>query len=375
PVVYARYLADVRHLDGVKHFIHGSDRYPLGSVGRLNTAPLFVELMWSSINRAGRVGVVTPTGIATDAFTQSFFRAMVDRRSLVSLFDFENRRGIFPGVDRRYKFSLLTLSGDDRPVDEAEFVFFALDVGDLADPERRFTLKPEDFALLNPNTGTCPVFRTRRDAEITEGIYRRVPVLVKDGDPNGNPWGFKGQLMFNMSADSHLFRTREELEAEGWTLQGNHFVRGEERYLPLYEGKMAHHFDHRWATFDGEDFREVSPVEKRDPAFTVMPRYWVPMGEVETRAPGRQWFCGWRDISRSTDERTFIGSVIPWSGAGHTFQLFRATSEQFVLSVIIQSSSFIQDFVARLKFGGTHATLTAVKQLPALHLNEGDIRF
>src|SRR5690606_4649719 len=138
---------------------------------------------------------------------------------------------------------------------------------------------------------------------------------------------------------------------------------------------MAHHFDHRWATFDGEDFREVSPVEKRDPAFTVMPRYWVPMGEVETRAPGRQWFCGWRDISRSTDERTFIGSVIPWSGAGNTFRLFRATSEQFVLSVIIQSSSFIQDFVARVKFGGTHATLTPVKQLPALHLNEGDIRF
>jgi hypothetical protein len=35
-----------------------------------------------------------------------------------------------------------------------------------------------DFAAVNPNTGTAPVFRSRRDAEITLGIYRRLPVLV-----------------------------------------------------------------------------------------------------------------------------------------------------------------------------------------------------
>lgn len=80
---------------------------------------------------------------------------------------------------------------------------------------------------LNPNTGTCPIFRTRRDAEITLGIYRRVPVLVNENDPeNGNPWGvsFK-QGLFNMTSDSHLFHTREELENEGWVLNGNVFER------------------------------------------------------------------------------------------------------------------------------------------------------
>src|SRR5690606_23132738 len=100
---------------------------------------------------------------------------------LVSLFDFENRLGIFPGVHRSYKFSLLTLTGSQRPAGEAEFVFFALGVEDLEDDEKRFTLSPDDFELLNPNTRTCPIFRTRRDAEITKGIYRRVPVLVREG--------------------------------------------------------------------------------------------------------------------------------------------------------------------------------------------------
>ena len=61
-------------------------------------------------------------------------------------------------------------------METADFSFFALDVTDLKNPERRFPLSAEDIRLLNPNTRTCPIFRTRRDAEITKMIYRRVPV-------------------------------------------------------------------------------------------------------------------------------------------------------------------------------------------------------
>ena len=54
-------------------------------------------------------------------------------------------------------------------------------------------------------------YRTRRDAEITKGIYRRVPVLVDENKEDGNPWGITFQRMFDMSNDSHLFRTRDQL--------------------------------------------------------------------------------------------------------------------------------------------------------------------
>ncbi|GGZ70957.1 hypothetical protein ACFOOM_03890 [Streptomyces echinoruber] len=96
------------------------------------------------------------------------------------------------------------------------------------------------------------MFRSRRDAEITLGIYRRVPVLIREGDPDGNPWGLSFMRMFDMSSDSYLFRTQEELSAEGWTLNGNVFERDGERYLPLYEAKMLHHFDHRLGTYEGQ---------------------------------------------------------------------------------------------------------------------------
>lgn len=56
--------------------------------------------------------MIVPTGIATDNSTKAYFDAIASGGRLASLYDFENRDAIFPGVHRSYKFSLLTL-GDD----------------------------------------------------------------------------------------------------------------------------------------------------------------------------------------------------------------------------------------------------------------------
>lgn len=379
PEVYERYLKEVRHLDGFKHFIHASNKYPLGSVGRLNTAPLFVEIMWSAISPIGRVGVITPTGIATDSFTQSFFNAMIDRQSLASLYDFENG-AIFSGVHRSYKFSLLTLSGDAHPVQEAQLLFFAHDISDIDDKRRRFTLSPADFKLINPNTRTCPIFRNHRDAEITKAIYRRTSVLIHDPDPitrssqpgrgelSVNPWNAQFQLMFMMNTDSKLFRTRATLESQGWTLNGNIFERNGDRHLPLYEGKMVHHYDHRWATYRNLEIGDVSVADKSDPCYIVYPRYWVPKHEV-TKKFNKQtsWLFGWRDITNMTNERTLITSVVPPVAIGNKLPLFWMDQSLAIRVTFIGiTTSFVYDFISRTKLGGTNMNFYIVKQLALL---------
>ena len=65
--------------------------------------------------------MIVPSGIATDDTTKVFFADLVDSLSLVSLYDFENREKVFPGIDSRIKFCLLTLAGTARPSLEAEF--------------------------------------------------------------------------------------------------------------------------------------------------------------------------------------------------------------------------------------------------------------
>lgn len=83
------------------------------------------------------------------------------------------------------KFCLLTLGH----APDAEFVCFATRVEQVNDPRRRFTLTPEEFRLINPNTRTCPVFRSQMDAELTKKIYRAAPVLIRDASETERPIG------------------------------------------------------------------------------------------------------------------------------------------------------------------------------------------
>ncbi len=288
-----------RTAEAASEFARSSGRYPLTGRGDVNTYALFAELFSRLVGPRGRAGVIVPTAIATDSTTASFFAAQVEERRLISLHDFQTGRGFFDRIGHaRFKFSLLTLAAPKAGPTEISFSFFSRTAEDFADKRRHFHLSPAEIAAVNPNTGTVPVFRTRTDAELTAKIYARAPVLIQDrpqeegGDIN--PWGIAFQTMFHMSGDSGFFRTSAQTEAESWHRDGADWVRetavGVERRVPLYEAKMIHHFDHRWATYDAgesddeEGARDCTLVEKQNPDFEPSPRYWVPEDEVILRA-------------------------------------------------------------------------------------------
>jgi hypothetical protein len=189
PALFKAYQEALAEAEAVSGFLRHSGRFPLTARGDINTYPLFAELGRSLLHPRGRMGMVLPTGIATDDSSKEFFGDVVERGQLAALLDFENREGLFSGVHRSYKFSVFVLRGGESP-EPARLLFFATRPEHAEDPGRLFTLSPEDFALLNPNTKTCPVFRTRQDAELTLAIYRRVPVLWRE-EPEENPWGVR----------------------------------------------------------------------------------------------------------------------------------------------------------------------------------------
>ncbi|MFT0745119.1 DUF559 domain-containing protein [Synechococcus sp. RC10B2] len=243
PALWHDYQRALHNVESASRFLRASGQYPLTGRRRINTYSVFAERVRLLLSPHGRAGIIVPTGIATDDTNKRFFADVVEKGQLVSLFDFENREGVFPEVHRSYKFCLLTLARDPKgEMPPASFAFFATRADHLRDPRRLFSLTPQDIARINPNTRTLPVFRTRQDADLTRAIYQRVPVLVNDSPlPKGeglgvrvNPWGvqFK-QGLFNMSSDSHLFRTRAELEKQGYRLVGNVFV-------PSPPGPLSH---------------------------------------------------------------------------------------------------------------------------------------
>lgn len=366
PTLGVAFAAAKRRAEGESHMMRLSGRFPLAGRGDINTYAVFAEGNRTLLSERGRLGIIVPTGIATDATTQYFFKDLVTTRSLVSLYDFENAKPLFEGVHRSFKFCLLTVAGREVVEQVIDFAFFAHHPADLQRPNVRFELTPEEITLLNPNTGTCPVFRSRRDAEITLGIYRRVPVLVNENDPvNGNPWGISFMRMFDMSNDSHLFHTREELEVDGWTLNGNVFERGDQKMLPLYEAKMLHHYDYQWATYEPDGTtRDVTAVEKADPAFFVMPRYWVGAENLAKVLPDgfdAEVLLGFRNIARATDARTIIASSLPVTPVGHSMPLIFGRSPLLLQGLL---SSFVVDYVMRQKLGGTNLTYNYFQQLP-----------
>jgi len=358
--LYDEFIAERRRAEGVSGYLRLSGRYPLNGRGDVNTYTVFAELFRSMTDPSGRSGVIVPTGIATDATTQYFFKDLVETGSLEALYDFENSKPIFEGVHRSFKFCILSTSGRAVDTRSAHFAFFLNDP--LQIEASRFTLTPEEITLLNPNTGTVPIFRTRRDAEITLGIYRRVPVLINVNDPvGGNPWGVSFMRMFDMSNDSHLFHTRDELESNGWGLRGNVFERGQERMLPLYQGRFIQHYNHR-ADTEGPS---IDPTNERS---LVVPQYWVDSAEVherfskQGRDPGPVY--AFRNIGRSTDVRSHIGTVVPFGGVGNSAPMLMPARADDLPAIQGALSSFAFDYVVRQKLGSATMNFFIVEQIP-----------
>lgn len=376
PVLFAEFRFSLRAKQGESAYLRGSRRFPLTGRGRINTYAVFTELVRGALNPRGRCGIIVPSGIATDDTTSTFFRDLTEHRSLVSLYDFENSMPVFPAVHRSVKFCLLTLTGSTRPATKgAELVFFAHQMSDLEDPEHRIQLNATDLELFNPNTRTTPIFRTQHDAAMARQVYGKVPILIKEGPREINPWGVRFQQgLFNMTSDSGLFRTRNQCEDFRAKLDGNVFVEESgKKLMPLYEGKLIHHFDHRFATFEGvtgENPAEVSSLQKSDTDFAPLSRYWVPESEVREKLAGwdRPWLIGFRNVTNTTNERTVIASVLPATAVGHSLPLvFGQKADGYHAAALLAClTSFALDMMARNKMGGINLSFFVVKQLPIL---------
>ncbi|HCM95784.1 MAG TPA: hypothetical protein DIT09_14405 [Glutamicibacter sp.] len=371
PALYREFLTAKHNAEGQSHFLRLSGKFPLNGRGDVNTYAVFAELFRNLTGPAGQTGIIVPTGIATDATTQYFFKDLVESESISALFDFENAAPIFQGVHRSFKFCLLSMSGRERHMGAADYAFFLHDPA-LIDVSA-FELTPDEIKLINPNTGTLPIFRTRRDAEITLGIYKRIPVLINENDAvNGNPWGVSFMRMFDMTNDSHLLRTRDLLERDGFILDGTDFVKSQfgntiQRMRPLVQGRQFHLFDHRFTTFDSnEEAIEQSLSNKSNPSFEVMPKLWISETHVEAKASRwlHPWFFVFRNIGRATDVRSFIGSVVPRSGVANSapVMLIPGAGNIGIVQPLLSSLAF--DYLVRQKLGGTTMNFFIVEQVP-----------
>ena len=426
--LYQQYIEAKRDADATSKFVHFKDnpdcRYPLTGTGDVNLYALFAELiLWLTGTKKedevgnGTAGFIVQSGIATDDTTKKYFETIVTKGLLSSLYDFENTERLFP-IHRSYKISLITLNSKHTTTDLA---FFLHNIPELKDSRRHFILQQEDFTLINPNTRTCPTFRSKKDAELAKKIYKRSGVFINEKDEeNGNPWNLSFLRMFDMSLDSDLFRDKPGKDADGSEL------------LPLYEGKLFHQYDQHWATYIGnKEPDELTLSQKQNKTFKVTAKAWVSKKETVLRAtklnssvlkalvsclknpdsknelqklyevcnncPDKaikeltkdlkydksvidklykmaeeqtpEYFMAWRNICRPTDTRTIIASILPFCALGNSAAAAffnKKEDPKLICCLLANMNSIVLECMARMKIGGSNLNFFIVKQLPIL---------
>ncbi len=361
--------------------------YPLLGGGDVNLYSLFVERAQALVDPNGLVALLTPSGIAADKGAAEFFRSISTTGRLGALFDFENKKVFFPDVHASFKFSALLFGGAQRRFDQTRCAFYLHRLDELDDPERTLRLTAKDFALVNPNTGAAPIFRTQRDADITTRIYRANPVLVARDELNPatnqraerKVWPVKYATMFHMTNDSKLFSTGSELARQGFKPVGlNRLACGEVEALPLYEGKMVQLFDHRAAdvAIHADNLhRAAQPEPIGSAARQRLDRYPVPQFYVmasDAVTNPHAWALGFKEITAPTNARTMIATMLPAAGYGNKLPLLVSTGGDAggaartatLLGANLNSYSF--DFVLRQKLQGQTINLFILEQLPVI---------
>ena len=366
--------------------VRESGDYPLLGRGDLNLYQLFVERAMALVKPTGMVGLIIPTGIASDKAKAPFFKALATEGRLKVLFDFKNQREFFPDIHPSFKFCVFVASR--RPLDEAaKCAFYLRTVAETNDPDRVFWLSTAEVARVNPNTGTAPSFRTRRDAQLTMAIYECQPVWVdRSSDKPVKAWPLGYSTLFHQTNDSELFRSRSELEEQegAWPVGGNDSDSRTGKWVPLYEGKMVQAYDHRAASVAinlNNLQRPARPQpatldQHRDPHWEPSPRYWVCRDALpDWTAP---YLLGFKDVTAATNARTMIAAMIPPYGAVNSLPLLsadgsdhlHATSASLVLANL---NSVPFDFVLRQKLHGQTLNLYLIEQLPVVPLEQCEV--
>lgn len=342
----------------------------------LNLYKLFVERCFHLARPGGHCGIVIPSGIYTDLGAKGLREMLFAQTRIEGLFCFENRKEIFEGVHRSFKFVVLTFeksasprlqSAGERNTSAAPDDLLALlaveaaggggttrfpaafmrhDVEELArfPDEGALWLEVELVRRLAPESLSLMEFKSSTDLAIANKLL----TFPRLGQSVDGAWNFVLHRELHMTDDAPHFRTSADVAA-----------------LPLVEGKMIHQYEYARQPFN----------------------FWVPeelgrrslIGRAEDEGQVlsyQRYRVAHRSIGRSTDERTLIASILPPAAfSGHSLNVaFEPQGVEDQLVLLAFMNSFVFDYYLRQQVSA-NLTMFFIYQSPVPRLTAGDPPF
>lgn len=342
PALHLEYINTKRWNDCLSIFFRSSGAYPLTGVSRVNLYSVFAERYQGLINKNGATGNVLPTGIVVDNNNKDLYFHLLEEGKLDRVIDYENKKGIFPDVHRMYRFCLFITVGKNG---RNEYKFYQSEPSQNND---FIIINEKDIIAINPNTRTCPSFKSPFDFELAKKAYSKWGVLENEIEPDKSSWNIRVRTPFNMSNDSGLFQDFSE------------------NLLPLYEAKYIYHYNHRYCTYEGGTTVNSTDLLLSNPNFRAKTQYYLSQQDLISRFGDSKYFLTYRMITNATNERTMIASIIPAYPCGNSLSIIECENLRSSLFLLANLNSIVFDYFVRQKVGGTNFNHWILKQLPAI---------
>ncbi len=337
--------ADRERAVPVRRFFRSSGVYTAQGDGHANRYQLFLERTWQLTRSGGRLGLILPSGIATDHGSAGLRRRLFDRCAVDTWLGLDNKAGIFP-IHRSVRFVVITATHDGR-TNELRFRSGIQDPAVLdrfaSDPHQDdggewLRVSRSRLEAWDPQQLTVPALSSPAALAVLTTAAAAPPLAAAHG------WHVRFGRELNATDDRRHFVARPR--------------RAGRTMLPIVEGKHLSPFQVRLDLTT----RAIS----RDAAAAL----------IDPAASFARDRIAYRDVAGATNRLTLIAGLLP-GGALSTHTVFVLKTPlgrraQWCLLALL--NSLVANYLVRLNVS-THVTATLMSRLPVPRPPDGSAAF
>ncbi|MCX6872669.1 MAG: hypothetical protein NTW21_02520 [Verrucomicrobia bacterium] len=351
PSIAAEWAVHCRELFALVHFLKSSGVYTLYAKGNLgkgdfNIYRMFVESALRRIRVGGFAAMVVSGGLYGGANASAIRQHLFDECELRHIFGLINTtRGWFEKVDID-RFAAFAAKRGGR-TNRISTKFGLTGPEDLSRPA--VEIEAEPIRQLAPETYAIPDLRNISELTTSRKMYAACPTFGEKTP--GSPFR-------HYSAELHMGGNRD-------------LFTDDPAGLPVYEGRMIDHFDHRAKTYQSGHGNSAVWIEREfgDPAKAIVPQWRVLRENIPGKLGDRcdRFRIGFGDVANPRNQRSFTATLIPPGvvcGDKVPTIDFGSENDWFFLPWLAVAKSFTMDWLARCRLTSPKMAFSLLDSLP-----------
>lgn len=323
--------------------------FELSSNGELNTYALFTDASIKWKTKRGVVGLVLKSALVTSQVNQNLFRYLTKHNLIIAIYDFINRKKIFP-IDSRERFCFLLLGNFKK--EKFQVAMNLTEINEIETSAVNIEVSHDMLKHLNPITGMLPNLSVKSAFDLLLRVSSKFPFFNKVYDE------------VNFGRIVHLTNHAEFISRSK-----------SDDNIPVYEGKFFNQFDGKYSGFNGVSsnlrygnksssvlLNEAYKMEADkfpESRFYINTDKWIQLSKRHKE----KFMLAWRSLTSATNSRTCIATILPFIPALQSVQ-FLTTKSNDLLYLCGLFNSVVFDFILRKKLSGIDLTQSVINQMP-----------